>query len=178
MLYRPSALESTPNGILRVFIVHEGLSALGLNDEDYAVSLSLEFLVRKELQVNTTPELQKLFRDQIESAKYITANRGYLADSGGTSVGGGGEPDPIDVKYHLLIRAMKHTQAVAFAKEVLNARIEVDNQNTIQEKNGYKQGMSGNKFHFMFRASDWQSDDQFKILLLNHVQKRLEEQIP
>lgn len=119
---------------LNAFVLHEALGALGIDDEDYRVSLAIFYLGYRNDVLTDDPNLPNTLRNIIANAKTFTQNREYkmVDDSiakhsgGGTSVGGGGDIVTVDIKTRLIERAFKkHSLDARTLDLFLNFKVQV-----------------------------------------------------
>lgn len=102
--------------------LHEGLGALGYPDENYEISVAIEFMSKNISEIQTR---QELVRPQLQDmGRRSTRNRHYESSGGTTVVGGGGDAPIIELKSLLLERlqrwAGEHRPA-ATARQIQNA---------------------------------------------------------
>jgi hypothetical protein len=90
--------------------LHEGLGALGYSDENYELSIAIEYMAKNIAEM---PARERLVRPQFREMDARTNRNQHYESSGGTTVvGGGGDAPIIQLKSLLLDRLPAWTAAM------------------------------------------------------------------
>lgn len=150
-----SELQNKPVSLFS-WTLHEGMGALGYQDENYELSSSIAFLAE-----NTSLEDLNAAKEGLESNftqdKIIRAkeNRTYkMASGSGTVVGGGGNAIALELKKKLMQRLMAKTKNKKALKKLSLLAIEFT-------------AMSGS--YSNDEGPDFTFDDNDKVLLLDEI---------